>query len=45
MEAVLFVVAGVLTLGLFDMLVWAKGADSTDGVDSREWQKRSDWTA
>ena len=45
MEAVLFVVAGVMAMGLFDVLVWARGADSTDGLNSREWQKRRDWTA
>jgi hypothetical protein len=35
----------ILLIGLviFEVAAWRWGVDSTDGVDSAEWQRRRDW--
>ena len=33
----------LLGLILFDLAAWRWGADSTDGVDSPEWERRRAW--
>ena len=33
----------LLVLILFDLAAWRWGADSTDGVDSPEWERRRAW--
>lgn len=43
MDAVLFVVAGVMVLAAFDVAAWLKGADSGDGINAMEWERRREW--
>lgn len=43
MEAVLFVVTGVMVLAVLDVAVWFKGADSGDDINAQEWERRSAW--
>jgi hypothetical protein len=33
----------VIGLMLFEIAAWRWGVDSTDGVDSREWERRRSW--
>jgi hypothetical protein len=35
----------ILLIGLviFEVAAWRWGVDSTDGVDSPEWERRRDW--
>lgn len=43
MEALVLVVSALVVLGGLDLVAWLKGADSTDGFDSCEWDKRRTW--
>ena len=44
-EAIVLVGLLVLALAAFDLAVWRWGADSRDGFESREWERRRDWPA
>jgi hypothetical protein len=33
----------VIGLMLFEIAAWRWGVDSTDGIDSREWERRRSW--
>ena len=43
MEALVLVVAGLVALSGLDLMAWLKGADSTDSINSTEWDKRRSW--
>jgi hypothetical protein len=40
MEALVILLIGLV---IFELAAWRWGVDSTDGVDSREWERRRDW--
>jgi hypothetical protein len=43
MNLVVILVVAVVLLGIFEVAVWLAAADSTDGFDSQEWEKRQTW--
>jgi hypothetical protein len=36
-------VLAVVVLVIFELAAWLAAADSTDGFDSQEWEKRRTW--
>jgi hypothetical protein len=40
MEVLLIILLGLI---LFDVAAWRWGTDSTDGIDSPEWERRKHW--
>lgn len=43
MEVVVIVVAGVVALAVLDLAAWVRGADSGDGINAQEWERRKEW--
>lgn len=43
MEAVVFVLMGVAALAVLDLAAWMRGADSGDGINAQEWERRREW--
>jgi hypothetical protein len=43
MEAMLIVLAGMAVLAALDLAAWVRGADSGDGINAQEWERRKEW--